>query len=68
MCQLSWSHMKYILPIQDENEKNYYINLCITRKLGVRDLLEEIKNNSYERLLEKPDKINIIVPIKKFER
>ena len=30
--------------------------------MSVRELEKEIKNNSYERLLNKPDKIDIIVP------
>ena len=26
---LSWTHYKRLLPIKDENKRNYYINLCI---------------------------------------
>jgi len=52
--QLSWSHFRYLLPIKDENKRNYYINLCITNNLSKRELIEAIKNNSYERLLDKP--------------
>ena len=63
MChQLNWSIIRTILPIKNENKRNYYINLCIQNNLSVRELKNEIKNNSYERLLNKPDKINIIVP------
>ncbi len=58
--QLSWSHYQEILPIKDENKRNYYINLCITNNLSKRELREKIKNNSYERLLEKPEHIEII--------
>lgn len=58
--QLSWSHIRYILPIKDENKRNYYINKCIENNLSVRELVKEIKSNSYERLLSKPDKIEII--------
>jgi len=58
--QLSWSHYQYLLPIKDKNKRNYYINLCIKYNLSKRELIREIKNNSYERLLIKPEHIEII--------
>ena len=61
---LSWTIIRTILPIKDENKRNYYINLCITNNLSKRELERAIKNNSYERLEHKPDKIDIIVPSK----
>ncbi len=62
--QLTWSIIRTLLPIVDINKRNYYINLCIENKLSVRELKLEIKSNSYERLEHKPDKIDIVVPIK----
>ena len=64
MAQLSWTNIIKILPIQDENKKNFYVNLCIKNNLSKRGLIQEIKSNSYERLLDKPEKIDIIVPTK----
>ena len=61
---LSWTIIRTILPIKDENKRNYYINLCIENNLSQRELIKEIKNNSYERLEHKPDKIDIVVPTK----
>ena len=61
---MSWTIIRTILPIKDENKRNYYINLCITNNLSKRELEREIKNNLYERLEHKPDKIDIIVPSK----
>ena len=61
---LTWSHYLCLLPIKDENKRNYYINLCIKNNLSKRELVKEIKSNSYERLVNKPDKIDIIVPEK----
>ena len=58
--QLSWTHYKRLLPIKDENKRNYYINLCIQNKLSERELAREIKSNSYERLIDKPEKIDIV--------
>lgn len=37
--------------------------MCIINNLSKRQLEKEIKNNSYERLLNKPDKIDIIAPL-----
>lgn len=65
--QLSWTIIKTILPIKDENKRNYYINLCITRNLSKRELINEIKNDAYERLLDKPEHIEIIGEINKKE-
>ena len=47
---ITWTHMKSILPIKNENKRNYYINLVNENKLSVRQLREEIKNNAFERL------------------
>ena len=47
---VTWSHLYVILPINDENKRNYYINLVNDNKLSVRQLKEQIKNNAYERL------------------
>ena len=64
VAQLSWTNIIKILPIQDENKKNFYVDLCIKNNLSKRGLIQEIKSNSYERLLDKPEKIDIIVPTK----
>ena len=48
--KLSWSHYRYILPIKNENERNYYINLVILNNLSVRELRKEIKNKAFDRL------------------
>ena len=62
--QLSWTIIRTILPIKDENKRNYYINLCIANDLSKRELEKEIKSNSYERLEYKPDKIDVVVSTK----
>lgn len=46
--------------MKDENKRNYCINLCVTRNLSVRDLVKEIKGNAYERLVDKPKRIELI--------
>ena len=60
-CQqfnLSWSHYRYILKFDNENERNYYINRCIQNNLSVRGLINEIKTKSFDRL-SYADKKNI---------
>ena len=47
---LSWSHYKYLLKFDNENERNYYINRCIQNNLSVRGLIKEIKTKSFNRL------------------
>ncbi len=60
VSQISWSIIYILLPIKDKNEMNYYLNLCIKNNLSVRELRREIKSNSYERLIDKPEKVEII--------
>ena len=55
---LTWTNIRILLPIKDENKRNYYINLCIKQNLSKRSLIELIKSNSYERLSYK-EKENI---------
>ena len=56
--QLNWSQYKLLLPIKNENERNYYINQVILNNLSVRELRNEIKSKSFERL-SYADKENI---------
>ena len=48
--QLTWSNIRILLPIKNENKRNYYINMCIKKNLSARELKKEIKNNAFERL------------------
>lgn len=64
VSQLSWSVITILLTFKDENKRNFYINLCIKNNLSVRELRKEIKSNSYERLINKEPKIDIITPTK----
>ena len=50
--KLTWSHYTELLPIKDENEIIYYINMCISLNLSRNDLRSRIRNNEYERLPE----------------
>ena len=49
---LTWSHYVELLKFKDINEINYYIDISIKQKLGVRELRYKIKNKEYDRLSE----------------
>ncbi len=57
---LSWSHIVEVLSIKDGNVRNYYLNKCIMDNLSVRQLQDKINSNSYEKLLDKPNKFSCI--------
>ncbi len=49
-AQLTWSHYRELLNIEDKNKINYYIRITEEQNLSVRELRNKIKNNEYERL------------------
>lgn len=55
---ISWTNWKYLIPIKNENERNYYINQCILNNLSKRELAKLIKEKAYDRL-SYADKNNI---------
>ena len=48
--QLTWSHYVELLKFDDIDEVNYYISLCESQALSVRELRQRIKSRDYERL------------------
>ena len=64
-AELSWSHYRLLLSIEDVKKIKYYVNISKTLNLSVRELRERIKLNEYERIgykeeLEEP-KINTLI-------
>ena len=51
-AQLTWTHYRILLSIEDENKINYYTKITERQNLSYRELQEKIKNNEYERLDE----------------
>ncbi len=47
---ITWSHYIELLSFDDVNKIEYYIKVCISSNLSVRQLREKIKSNEYERL------------------
>ena len=51
--QLTWTHYRLLLSIDNINKVDYYVNIGINQNLSVRELQNKIKNNEYERLDDK---------------
>jgi len=49
---LNWSNIRELLSLNNINEINYYISICINNNLSVRALRARIKSKEYERLSE----------------
>ena len=49
--QLSWSHYRLLLSLEDENARNFYIQEAIDGNWSVRQLQREIHTFSYQRYL-----------------
>lgn len=49
--ELSWSHYKLIISLDDENARNFYIKEAIEGNWSVRQLAREIHTFSYQRYI-----------------
>ena len=64
-AELTWTHYRLLLPLNDLKMVEYYMNIVISQNLSYRELYERIKSKEYERIgfkeeLEKP-KINTLI-------
>ena len=48
--QLTWTHYRELIKLNDYNQIKYYIKVSINQNLSYRQLHIKIKNNEYERL------------------
>jgi len=55
--QLSWSHIKILIPIDDPLKRDFYIEMCKLEKWSVRVFQDRIKSMLYERtaISKKPE-------------
>lgn len=55
--QLSWSHLKILIPIEDPIKRMFYIEMCKIEKWSVRAFSERINSMLYERtaISKKPE-------------
>lgn len=56
-AQLSWSHIRQIIPMDSEVKRMFYIEICKLEKWSVRNLQEKIDSMLYERtaISKKPE-------------
>lgn len=57
--QLSWSHFLVILPLKEELQRDFYLQICQTQKWSVRTFRDRVNSMLYERtaLSKKPDEL-----------
>ena len=48
--QLSWTHYRELLTLDNINELNYYVEITIEQNLSYRQLREKMKTKEYQRL------------------
>ena len=58
--KIPWSHLRSIMRISDEDERNFYLNEVMAENWSVRVLERNIKSGYYKRMLstQLPDKEN----------
>jgi len=54
--ELSWTHWRTILKVQDEKARQFYIDECAKERWSTRQLERQINTMFYERLLASRDK------------
>ena len=47
--QLSWSHLRFIIPMQSDIHREFYIEMCKLEKWSVRTFQERINSMLFER-------------------
>lgn len=61
--KIPWSHLRSIMRISDEEERNFYLKETLTENWSVRVLERNIKSGYYKRMLstQLPDKENKVL-------
>jgi predicted nuclease of restriction endonuclease-like (RecB) superfamily len=54
--ELSWTHYRLILRVEDEKARNFYLDECQKSHWSTRQLERQINSFFYERLLKSQDK------------
>lgn len=59
MRELSWSHFLVVLSIEDETQRDFYLQICKNEKWSVRTFRDRVNSMLYERtaLSKKPDEL-----------
>ena len=63
--ELSWTHYRIILKIENENSREFYMKEAITGKWSTRQLERQINSLYFERLNTSKDKEGLILDVEK---
>ena len=67
--QLSWTHLRFIIPIEDKLKREFYIEMCRLEKWSSRQLQERIQSMLYERTaIRKKAEETILNDLKQFKK
>lgn len=65
--QLSWSHYRLIMRVENENARQFYIEEAIKSNWSTRQLERQINTFSYERLLSSKGNYDVVLDTTKKE-
>lgn len=54
--ELSWSHYRHLIRVENETARNYYMSECVAENWSVRQLERQINTMYYERMLASRNK------------
>lgn len=57
--ELSWSHYRLLMRIENEEARNFYVNECAKSFWSVRQLERQINTMYYQRILASKDKASV---------
>ena len=62
-AELSWSHYRVLMRIQDKKAREFYVNECAKSAWSVRQLERQIHTMFYQRMLASQDKDSVAAEI-----
>ncbi len=65
--ELSWTHYRMIMKVEDENARNFYVEECAKSNWSTRQLERQINSFYYQRLLSSQNKDDVSAEISKLE-
>lgn len=66
--QLSWTHYRILLKVEDEKARNFYLKECEKSNWSTRQLERQINSFYYQRLLSSQNKDSVRHEIKSLEK
>lgn len=66
--QLSWTHYRILLKVDDENARNFYLEECEKSNWSTRQLERQINSFYYQRLLSSQDEDSVRNEIQSLEK